>query len=267
METATQTPTAEAQQQINGALYERADLVSQYKNAYLNLPEAAALIRYRDDYAGRAVLDLGCGAGRLAAYLTPHTDRYVGFDISPHMLEECRRHFPNLPFVQGDMRDLSAFDDGEFSTVFAIFNLFDAVGHADRLRVLAEVRRILNPCGLLIFSAHNRNYAQAAEGPRLQVSRNPITQVRWFVDYVHAHANHRRIRRHQRFESDYALLNDSGHNYSVLHYYIGRDAQARQLEQAGFQLLECLDESGRTLAPQDDDRTSSSIHYVARKTC
>ena len=38
-------------------------------------------------------------------------------------------------------------------------------------------------------------------------------------------------------ETDYAVLNDCGHNYSVLHYYITREAQARQLAAAGFDLI------------------------------
>ena len=256
------------QQKVNGSLYSRFDIVAEYKNAYLNPQEAATLVRYRDDIADKSVLDLGCGAGRLAVYLGPHTNQYVGFDISPaHDRGMPGNRFPELEFCRrGDMRDLGAFADASFSAVFAVFNLFDAVGHAERLKVLAEVRRVLVPDGLLAFSAHNRNYIEATAEPRLHVSRNPFTQVRWFLDYVHARRNCSRIRPHQRFESDYALLNDSGHNYAVLHYYISRSAQAKQLRDTGFRLLECLDEAGRTLTDDADDTSSASLHYIARKS-
>jgi SAM-dependent methyltransferase len=255
-----------AQDQINGQLYQRPDLVRFYTTTNLYPPEAVALVRYREDVYQRCVLDLGCGAGRLAVYLRPLTDHYVGVDSSPHMVAHCRQTFPELEFLQADMRSLPYFGAGSFHTVFGVFNLFDAVSHADRLRTLTEVRRLLVPEGLLVFSSHNRNYAEATAGPRLRFHRNPLTQARCVMEFVQAWANRRRLKSAQRFEPDYALLNDSAHNYSVLHYYISRDAQVRQLAAAGFRLIECLDELGRTLDILDDDRAYSSIHYVARPT-
>jgi len=253
-----------AQDEINLKLYRRSDLVKGYATVRLHPPEAVVMVRYRDDIHRRRVLDLGCGAGRLAFYLRPLTDQYVGVDFSPHMVEYCQRNFSGLSFVQGDMRDLGRFDAGSFDTVFAISNLFDAVSHEDRLQVLGEIRRVLAAGGLLVFSAHNRNCTLGTAAPRLEFNLNPFYQVRGVVAYLRNVANHRRIKPKQRFEPDYALLNDGAHNYSVLHYYILRNVQAKQLAGAGFELIECLDESGQTLRPGDDDSACSSIYYVAR---
>jgi ubiquinone/menaquinone biosynthesis C-methylase UbiE len=222
-----------------------------------------ALVRYREDIQGRRVLDLGCGAGRLATYLRPLTDHYAGLDVSEHMLAHARGQHPGFTFVQGDMRQLP-FEARSFDAVLAVFNLFDAVSHEDRLKVLAEVRHVLTPGGLLFFSAHNRNWAGTNLGPRLHFSRNPISQVRLLRQYLRSVANHRSIKKLQQSCGEYALLNDEAHDFAVLHYYIDREAQARQLAAAGFQPIECLDELGRTLSPKDDDRPNSSIHYVAR---
>jgi SAM-dependent methyltransferase len=224
-----------------------------------------ALVRYKADIHNRRVLDLGCGAGRLAMFLRPLTDHYVGVDVSPHMIAYCRRTFPEMRFEQADMRSLPFIPDGAFDAVLAVFNLFDAVSHEDRLRTLAEIRRVLAPDGLLAFSAHNRRFAGASHGPKLELRRNPLSQVRCFVDYLRAHANRRRIKPHERFEADYALLNDAGHNFSVLHYYICREIQEKQLAASGFRLLECLDEFGRTLRPEADDSSYASIFYLARR--
>jgi SAM-dependent methyltransferase len=253
-----------AQDRINGDLYDRRDLVQEYLATNLYPPEAMALVRYREDIVQRRLLDLGCGAGRLAAYLRPLTDHYVGLDISAHMVSHCQRQYPELRFLQGDMRDLTRFGAASFDAVFAIFNLFDAVSHEDRLRIFAEVRRVLTPGGLLVFSSHNRNYAHAADPPRLQFRRSPLTLLRGVAEYLQARANHRRIKPQQRSETEYAILNDSGHTYAVLHYYISRVAQIRQLDAVGFRVLECLDEFGRTLQPGDKDSAYSSIHYLAR---
>ncbi len=249
--------------EVNGLLYRSAALVPLYATIQLHPPEAIALVHYREEIQGCRVLDMGCGAGRLTTYLRLLTDDYSGLDISPHMIAYCRQRFPELSFFQGDIRQLP-FADGCFATVFAVFNLFDIVAHDDRLKVLAEVHRVLKPGGLLIFSAHNRNWATATQGPQLDFRLNPLAQLRCVRQYLREMANHRRIKPRQHVEKDYALWNDAGHDYAVLHYYIDRDTQSRQLAGAGFRLLECLDELGRTLGPQDDDSAYSSLHYVAR---
>jgi SAM-dependent methyltransferase len=256
---------ARNQDEVVERVYRRTNLVATYANAKLFPPEVTAFIRYRDDLVNRRVLDMGCGAGRLAIYLRPLVAHYSGFDISPYMVDHCRREFAGGEFVEGDMRDLSAYGDASFDTILAVSNLFDAVSHADRLNLMKEVRRVLAPAGLLLFSAHNRKFAGAGTGPRLTWHRNPVTQLRQFADYWQASSHHRRLKPRQRMETDYALLNDSGNNYDSLHYYVNRDVQLRQLVVAGFQPLECLDPSGRTLTDTADDSDFPSIHYVARR--
>jgi SAM-dependent methyltransferase len=181
-----------------------------------------------------------------------------------HVPPASRRRDGGAASSQRSGDRLSQIDTAFFEAVFAVFNLLDAVSHEDRLQILAEVRRILIPGGLLIFSSHNRNYIHAQERPRLHFQRNPMKQLRSLLGFLQGWLNSRRIRSKQRFEPEYALLNDSGHNFAVLHYYIDRAAQAKQLRAAGFELLKCQDELGRTLGPEDDDSAYSTIHYVAR---
>ena len=246
-------------------IYRRTNLVATYARARLLPAEATAFVRYSTDIVNRRVLDLGCGAGRLAIYLQPLGTTYTGFDVSRYMIDHCRREYTGT-FVEGDMRDLSDFSDSSFDTVLAVSNLFDAVSHSDRLVGLSEARRVLAPNGLLFFSAHNQNYAHAGQGPKLEYSRNPVTQMRMLLDYSKAQSNHRQWRPHQRIEQDYALFNDSGNNFASLHYYVRRDVQCRQLVAAGFQPLECLDSLGRKLGKTADDTEFPSIHYVARRS-
>ena len=252
------------QDELVDRVYRRTNLVSIYAKAKLLPPEVTAFIRYRDDLINRRILDLGCGAGRLAIFLEPLVAQYTGFDISPYMIEHCRRQFTGQ-FYEGDMRDLSAFEDHSFETILAVSNLFDAVSHIDRLQVLSEVRRVLQPGGLLLFSAHNWNFSGIGQGPKLEWRRNPITQLQLLIDFGRATSNHRRLKRQQRSENDYALINDSGNNFASLHYYVKREVQLRQLVSAGFQLLECIDSLGRILPDGADDADFPSIHYVVRR--
>jgi hypothetical protein len=76
-------------------------------------------------------------------------------------------------------------------------------------------------------------------------------------------ANHRRLAPLQRFEEGYAIVNDVAHDHSLLHYYIGRDGQERQLAAHGFRMLECLDLEGRTVEAGETAFGCHELHYAA----
>jgi SAM-dependent methyltransferase len=251
------------QDRVNRRIYHARNIASWYRSDSLDVPETLALLTYQPAFAGRRVLDLGVGSGRTIRYLAPLASRYVCVDWSPHMVDYVRQHVPGIAIHQADMRDLSAFGDESFDFVFASCNLVDAVPHDDRLRVLGEVRRVLGPGGTFVFSSHNRRLHDALSGPTLRFSRNPSTQLMHAWRYVRSLVNHARVKRLRRIEADYAILNDPGHNYAALHYYIDRLTQQRQLEQHGFRLLDVFDGSGRRLSAADDDRGSPSLLYVA----
>jgi SAM-dependent methyltransferase len=252
--------------EINRGLYARRALVRKYAAKRMLYPaEAAVLKRYLDDVAKRPVLELGCGAGRLAAHLQPLTSRYVGIDISPHMVEYCQSLLPDLTFAVHDMNDLGEFADDGFSTVFAIANVLDCVGHDDRLGVLRAVHRVLAPGGLFVFSSHNLSWSQMGEPPRLELSLRPHVLARRVVDHVLARFQRARHKHLEQRTRDYAVVTDSGHDFTVLHYYIARKTQGHQLADHGFTLLDTLDLDGGYLADTDDDRRWSSLVYVARR--
>jgi SAM-dependent methyltransferase len=261
------TPSvASEQDRVNRRIYRAANISRWYRSAALDFTEALAFLKYQPAFAGRDVLDLGVGTGRTSRYLAPLAGRYVCVDSSPAMIAHVRTHLPGLDIRETDIRDLNPFAAGSFDFVLASCNLLDAVSHQDRLRALAEIWRVLRPAGVFMFSAHNRRWRSALHGPRLGRARNPASQALLVWRYVRSLVNHARVRRYRRLEREYAVLNDSGHDYAALHYYIDRDTQRRQLEQAGFRLCEVFDVRGRSLQDGDDDRESPSLMYVAERT-
>ena len=63
------------------------------------------LFGFDDDAASSLdVLEIGCGVGRVAAALASRVRRYVGFDISPAMVEEARARVTaeNVAFFESD---------------------------------------------------------------------------------------------------------------------------------------------------------------------
>jgi len=252
---------------INARLYRRPGTVRQYTTMRELYPaEAAALARYRDDLVDRAVLDLGCGAGRLAVHVQPFVARYLGLDISPHMVSYCRSHLPDLEFAVGDMLELHLADES-FGAIFAIANLFDAVDHVDRLRVLRAVHRLLAPGGLLVFSSHNRNWSGMGAPPTLDVGGSLRGLLRGAAEYALARAHQlvARVRRLEHHTRDYSVVTDPGHDFRVLHYYIARATQSQQLAHHGFSLLDTFSADGHPLSPSEPDHACPSLVYVARR--
>ena len=68
----------------------------------------------------------------------------------------------------------------------------------------------------------------------------------------------------ERRERDYAVLVDEAHEFTLLHYYISRDAQERQLAEEGFELVECLALSGEPVGPGEARADCAELYYVAR---
>ena len=253
------------QDRINQAVYHAKGIERAYRSMQLSAAEVSVLLKYQGDFAGRDVLDLGVGTGRTTHYLAPLAGRYTGIDYSPHMINHMHANFPDVHALLADMRDLSMFADQSFDFVLGSNNVMDAVSHADRLTVLGEVHRILRAGGLFIFSSHNRDCATATSGPLLQLSWNPATQLRNLASFVRQFVNHQRTRKLRRIETEYSLLDDGGHDYMLLHYYVDRSHGELQLSRVGFEMLDVFAHSGLVKAREEKDVTSPSLHYVARR--
>ncbi len=97
------------------------------------------------------VLDLGCGAGNLAADLAHRGYVVTGVDISEAMISEARRTHEgqDLDWVVIQARKPLPFDCGSFDAVVAssVFEYLDDVAST-----LGEVARILRPGGILLYT-------------------------------------------------------------------------------------------------------------------
>ncbi len=226
--------------------YGRPEVVAAYaRQTDLQPGEAALLSHLESAIRGKDVLDLGVGAGRTAAHLAPMAGRYVGVDYSPGMLEECRRRYPGLDLRHCDARDLGVFADASFDFVLFSFNGIDDVDLKDRLKILAEVRRVLRPSGVFAFSAHN---LEAKRRSAFERNGRPLGR------YITGILNHLRMKRHERHGESWAVLNDQSHNFRLLTYYVTRERQTAQLLEAGFTGIETF-----------GDRTDGWLYYAARK--
>jgi len=249
---------------MNDPGYTRDPVPFDLSNHVLSRSELAVLERYRDDFASKHVLDIGCSSARLVPHLLELTPDYLGIDISPNKLASCRARYPAGRFLVADMRSLDAIY-GTIDTAVAPANVLDVLSHDARIQVLTELHRVLVPGGLLVFSSHNRTWTESGARPHLQRADRMIEQLRCVGQFLVASVNHLRLSPLERSTEQYALLDDADHNYSVLHYYIDRETQMRQLTEAGFKLVETIDSQGSPLPPECADVDSPSLLYVARR--
>ncbi len=101
----------------------------------------------------RYVLDLGCGPGFFSQRLKQHYPKaqIIGFDLAYNMLALAKSTFgwrKKWPLVNGDMTALP-FADATFDLIFAN----QVIHWANPLAaVVAELNRVMNPNGCLMFS-------------------------------------------------------------------------------------------------------------------
>ncbi|TDK66528.1 glycosyltransferase [Sapientia aquatica] len=100
------------------------------------------------------VLDVACGAGYGSAMLSDVSRSVVGVDISIEAVEHASKTYKskNLTFCQGSASDLG-FRDATFDVVVS----FETIEHLlEQAEMIAEIRRVLRPDGVLVISSPNR---------------------------------------------------------------------------------------------------------------
>lgn len=104
-----------------------------------------------NDSGGRAVLDAGCGTGRVAIELARRGFTVAGVDADPDMLAAAQAKAPALSWRHGDLADPGALAGiGPVDLVLLAGNVMIFLEPATESRVLAGLADRLNPGGLLV---------------------------------------------------------------------------------------------------------------------
>ncbi len=122
------------------------------------------------------ILELGCGAGRIAFGLYKRGYRNIqGVDLSPQMIEssqELQDFFDSdILFEVGDATQLKALDNSFDGVIFGFNGLMQIPGRAKREAAMAEVFRILKPGGVFVFTTHDRHLPRYQDHWRAEKER------------------------------------------------------------------------------------------------
>lgn len=98
-----------------------------------------------------AVLDWGCGAGRLARYLPALWPRLTGVDIDADNVATCERLMPAARFLPVPLRPPTPLADASFDLVIGL-SVLTHLGQAMQDAWLSELRRVMRPGGLALLS-------------------------------------------------------------------------------------------------------------------
>lgn len=262
------------QADLNAAVWRTGAHTADYDNRALAPAEVLLLVRYREALSGRT-LDIGCGAGRVLGYLAAMGGDAHGIDISPTMVELCRRRYPGVDTRVGDLETVRETISGPFDAILMTDNVLDVLDDERRRHALSNLRDLLADAGLLMFSSHNlaawdrsvprtpSTRSRLAERANQLAHRSPAWMWQAAARGSRRRANRRRLAPLQQRRDGYAIINDSAHDYSLLHYYIARNGQERQLDELGFDLID-IRESDGTALPESATGLGASLYYVAR---
>lgn len=229
----------------NLKIYNSPAVLSWYKKLKSLVPaEKIVFQNYHDLLASGKVLDIGIGGGRTTDHLLGISADYTGIDYSEGFVDIVRREYPGAALYVMDARDLSAFRENTFSFVNFSFNGIDYVNYDDRKKIFSEIYRVLNPGGVFFFSTHNMVHASFGKTPWSDSTQSLFTNFKTFIRLLPFYPRHFLNRKKEIYEKEYAIINDSAHNYSLLTFYTTPDFLSDQLSVAGYNEIKFFSKKG-----------------------
>ncbi|MBL7931577.1 MAG: class I SAM-dependent methyltransferase [Bacteroidia bacterium] len=215
--------------------YNRKDVVNWYSRLTdLLHVEKAFFERKSETLKTGKILDIGVGGGRTTAYLFQHCKSYTGIDYSENFVKILRMRFPATDIRHMDVRNLSAFPDNSFDLVNFSFNGIDYIDLAGRNRSLKEIWRVLKPGTTFFFSTHNKDHSSFGKPPWLSTQNSFLINLKTFLKLLPFLPKNLKTRKLETITEEYAIINDSAHNYGLLTFYTSIKYLKKQLHDAGF---------------------------------
>lgn len=135
------------------------------------------------------LLDFGCGNGANTVLFADDVETIVGVDVEPERVAEAiaeanRQELTNVSYLHYE-GDTLPFPDASFNHVVS----FEVLEHTrDDAAAVAEIRRVLQPEGMITISVPNKWYLMETHGfdlPPRWVKWNRVPLMSWLPTPVH----------------------------------------------------------------------------------
>lgn len=98
-----------------------------------------------------SILDLGCGTGEpIAQFFIQHGFFITGVDGSPKMIDLCKKRFPEMKWIVGDMTSINLHQ--KFDAVIA-WDSFFHLSQDDQKKMFRIFNDHLHEAGILLFTS------------------------------------------------------------------------------------------------------------------
>jgi SAM-dependent methyltransferase len=125
-----------------------------------------------------AVLDFGCGCGRVTRWWRDFDGTVAGSDLSAEAVDWCRDNLPFGRFERNGLEPPLVFADGSFDLVYGL-SVFTHLAADTQVRWLDELHRVIRPDGRLLLTTHGTSYAdRLTPDERARFDEGEIV-VRW----------------------------------------------------------------------------------------
>ena len=141
------------------------------------------------------ILEIGAGVGRVGAALAPICQRWIGADVSRHMVAHMRRrlaHLGNVEAIEISGHDLAPVPSASVDVVYCTV-VFMHLEEWDRFNYVAEGFRVLKPGGRMVvdnvnlcsdegwaFFEHHRAFDPGRRKPSISKTSTPQEQEAYF---------------------------------------------------------------------------------------
>ena len=143
--------------QLVQEIYRRSDESSRLTSSKAGSVEFLTTVKYIRRYLepGMKILDIGAGAGVYSLYFSRQGYRVEALELADSNIEAFRAQLTPEDTVvlhQGNALDLSRFRDDSFDIVLLFGPLYHLHSEADRLRCIAEAKRVCKPGGKIFLA-------------------------------------------------------------------------------------------------------------------
>ncbi len=190
------------------------------------------------------LLDLGCGAGRVALYLQDHGHEVVGIDVSPLAIDVCRRRGlkdARLLSITQVGRELGVFDN-----ILMMGNNWGLMGNRKRARWLLQTFFAMTSPGARIIAASRDIYQ---------------TESPYHLAYEAYNRERGRMSGQIRMRDRYLVYCSDWSDYLM----VSRDEMQSILEGTGWQVVKFLDSAGPAYVGILEKRGGPVIHPINSK--